>query len=69
MTPYARWTTREWPVKRQSNQLLCVECGEIRPTLHLPNLAMDPITTTLGPLIWMGMGLHAAQAAQRMEAP
>jgi len=61
MKPYTRWTRAQQPY-----ELMCIECGAIRPTLHLPVLQTDAITCTLGPLILPAM-IRAADDARVAE--
>ena len=56
MKQYTYWTRA-----RQPKELMCIECGAIRPTLHLPEFRCDPVTRTFGPLIAMSMAILAAQ--------
>jgi len=46
---------------RQPYQLLCVECGAIRPTLRLPVVQTNPVEQTLGPLVGLSLSLFATQ--------
>ena len=59
MRPFSCWThVRD----RQPLQLLCVECGALRPALVLPEHKVDPVTRTLGGLVSMGFALYAARS-------
>lgn len=57
MKPYTRWTVPEQP-----SELMCIECGATRPTLHLPVLQSDAVTLTFGPLILLALWGHERTA-------
>lgn len=53
-----------WTKKEQDFELMCIQCGAIRPTIHLPVRRVDAMTNTLGPLL-----IHAAHNLERQGLP
>ena len=63
MTPFVRWTKPDQPL-----ELMCIKCGAIRPTLHLPSLEVDAITRTFGPLLILSSLIREEQKPWRFSA-
>lgn len=53
MKPYIRWTK-----PREEHELMCVNCGGTRKTLHLPKLEVDPVTRTFLPLLLISLKMY-----------
>ena len=63
MIPYAYWSRARHP-----REPMCVACGAIRPTLHLPEFRCDAVTRTFLPMLAHSFALHAEQMAARAAA-